>query len=237
MKGPDLEDPVKITPARPRPALLRGPTSRAWARKPRGCRPLPAARGPWLSSFRAERILDPVMMRLRPPVRPCSRAAFRPAWVRSTMSPRSIWAREAITLKRKRPEEVVVSMASVRLTNPTPRSFSPPAKSQEVLHAVPEPVQLPHHQSVTLAQGVQSLNETGTGGLGASDRVLVEAVAPGCLEGVELPRRDGLQWPVPSLRLRGFRALMVRLRVQERPHGSADRVGARTCGACVAEGG
>jgi hypothetical protein len=50
--------------------------------------------------------------------------------VRSTMSSRSIWARDAITLKKKRPDTVVVSIASVRLTKPTPRLFRPPAKSR-----------------------------------------------------------------------------------------------------------
>jgi hypothetical protein len=43
---------------------------------------------PWLRSFRAERILAFVMTRLRPRTLPCSRAAWRPACVRSTMSSR-----------------------------------------------------------------------------------------------------------------------------------------------------
>ena len=45
---------------------------------------------PWLRSFRAERILASVMMRLRPPTRPCSRAACSPACVRSTMLHRDV---------------------------------------------------------------------------------------------------------------------------------------------------
>ena len=69
----------------------------------------------------AAAILESVILRLRPPVRPCRRAASRPAWVLSTVRSRSICARLAITWKKKRPDVVEVSIWSVRHLKCTPR--------------------------------------------------------------------------------------------------------------------
>ncbi|CSZ26441.1 Uncharacterised protein [Shigella sonnei] len=58
----------------------------------------------------------------RPPIRPYARAASSPAFVRSTISSRSISARAPITWKKKRPIGVLVSIESVRLRKLMPRS-------------------------------------------------------------------------------------------------------------------
>lgn len=57
--------------------------------------------------------------------------------MRSTMSSRSICAREAITLKKQRPEAVVVSIESVRLTKPIPRSMSRASPKQRSVDFAP----------------------------------------------------------------------------------------------------
>jgi len=93
------------------------------------------------------------------------------------MSSRSICAKEAITLKKKRPEAVVVSIESVRLTKPTPRSFRASGEIQKVLHAAAKTVQLPHDEGVVLPECIQCLGETGAAGLGAADRVFKDAIA------------------------------------------------------------
>ncbi len=59
----------------------------------------------------------------RPPIRPCARAASSPAFVRSTISSRSISASGTHHMKEKNaPIGVLVSIASVRLRKLTPRS-------------------------------------------------------------------------------------------------------------------
>ena len=58
-----------------------------------------------------------------PPFLPRTRAAARPAIVRSLMISRSNSAREANTLNVKRPVAVAVFIPSCRLVNPAPRAF------------------------------------------------------------------------------------------------------------------
>lgn len=84
---------------------------------------------PLARSFLADSILLSVILGLRPPFRPSCRATSRPARVRSTIRPRSISAKLAMTWKKKRPEGVPVSMASVRLLNWTPCLCSSPTRS------------------------------------------------------------------------------------------------------------
>jgi hypothetical protein len=70
---------------------------------------------PLANSFLAAWILPSVIWRFLPPTRPWRLAASSPARVRSIMSSRSIWARLAITWKKKRPAVVLLSMPSVML--------------------------------------------------------------------------------------------------------------------------
>jgi hypothetical protein len=87
--------------------------------------------------------------------------------------------------KKNRPEAVVVSIASVRLTKPMPRSFRR-RRSQEVFHAAAKTVQLPHDEGVAFPERIQRLGETGAPGLRAADRIVIDTIAPGALEGIEL---------------------------------------------------
>lgn len=90
-----------------------------------------------------------------------------------------------MTLKKKRPETVVVSVASVADETYTAVVQSA-GEVQEVFQAPAQAVQLPHHQGVAAAQVVQSLVESGALGLGTADRVFVALVASDLLQGVEL---------------------------------------------------
>src|SRR3546814_8587214 len=58
-----------------------------------------------------------------------SRAARRPAWVRSRIRSRSNWASEPKMLNTSIPPDVVVSICSVSERKPTPRAASSPTFS------------------------------------------------------------------------------------------------------------
>lgn len=83
------------------------------------CRVAPA-----ISISSARLTIVRVMILRRPPILPRSRAAARPARVRSMFSSLSISASAPITWKKKRPAAVLVSMLSVRLRKLTPRACS-----------------------------------------------------------------------------------------------------------------
>lgn len=96
------------------------------------------------------------------------------------MSSRSIRAREAITLKKKRPEAVVVSIGEADQTNAALVQAS--GEIQEVLHAAAKTAQLPHDEGVALPEPIQHLGETGAAGLGAAHRVFENAIASRTLQ-------------------------------------------------------
>jgi hypothetical protein len=86
---------------------------------------VPQARGSSWNISCATRSFWPVITGGRPPCRPRTRAAASPALVRSRIRSRSNSASAANTWKTSLPPGVVVSIASWRLQNPTPRSASP----------------------------------------------------------------------------------------------------------------
>jgi hypothetical protein len=104
------------------------------------------------------------------------------------MRSRSNSAKAANTWKTSLPPGVVVvvSIASWRLRNPTPRSVRPVTVSTRWPRARPRLVQLPDDQGVAGAQLGQQLLEGGAVGAGAAGGLGEDPVAAGALEGVDL---------------------------------------------------
>jgi hypothetical protein len=96
----------------------------AWRGRRRSCRRFVASCAARRRACRARRGFSSVMTVRRPPSRPRARAAFKPACVRSRISWRSTSAIAPKMWNTSRPEEVVVSMPSVRLRNPSCRRSS-----------------------------------------------------------------------------------------------------------------
>ena len=136
---------------------------------------------PWLRSFRTERILASVMMRLRPPTRPWF-ARGRQSGLRACDhgSPFHLGqGSHDVEEETSRDRRGVNHIGEAN--EPYAAVIQSAGEVQEVFHAPAQTIQLPHHQGVTLAQVVQCLVEAGALGLGAADRVLVDIVASGLL--------------------------------------------------------
>jgi hypothetical protein len=97
----------------------------------------------------------------RPRRTPRARAASSPSRVPSTISSRMNSASAANTWKTSRPPGVVVSRASCRLLNPTPRRRSVPTIGDQVGQRPGQPVQARHDQGVTGPQVVQAGGQLG----------------------------------------------------------------------------
>ena len=94
---------------------------------------------------------------LRPPFRPRAAAAARPARVRSWMRSRSNCPSAPKRWNTSLPPGVVVSIASVRERNPTPRFSKCRDGLDQVRQAAAQPIQLPDDQHVAIAHVVERL--------------------------------------------------------------------------------
>jgi hypothetical protein len=103
------------------------------------------------------------------------------------MRSRSNLARAVKTWKISCPPGVVVSMLSRRLLNPTPRASRSGHDGDQVPERMPQPVELPDHEGVPLAQGGQGLLESGPRGLRAGHGVGEGLLAADLRKGVVLP--------------------------------------------------
>ncbi len=113
---------------------------------------------PEANNLRAASSLEGVILRWRPPTRPCDLAASSPARVRSMSSSRSIWASEAMTWKKKRP----ASTRSRTYGDPTwrPRRSSFHTTRVHVSVAPPQLVQHPRQpRSIAVATRTRFLDD------------------------------------------------------------------------------
>ena len=98
----------------------------------------------------------------RPPSRPRARAAFKPACVRSRISWRSNSAIAPKMWNTSRPDELVVSMPSVRLRKPSCRSLELADQLDQMPQRAAETIQAPDHERVlAVAQLLERLRKLG----------------------------------------------------------------------------
>jgi hypothetical protein len=86
------------------------------------------------------------------------------------------------------PPLVVVSICSVRLLKPIPRSCSPEIVSIKVWERSPEPIELPDDEGVPAAGEAYRLVETRSVRLGAAGGIGEQPLTPGLLQRVLLER-------------------------------------------------